>query len=187
VFFGAPIAHNIDSRQVSGEIYRYSDNRIRNVGIEGIRGVATIDTSETAVVDGQTVFTDEDHAENFINFSRVRDAWAQNVTGQHLWLSTVIVNGVSRSITVANAESVAPASEVTGSKRYAFNANGCRFCFGLFNATQKEPRSSSRLRGQNVRGAHSYAGIQTHQFVINARSTLRTYQLGPGDARVENE
>jgi len=174
VFFDAPIAHNIDSRQVSGEIYRYTDNRIRNVGIEGIRGVATIDANETAVVNGQTVFTDEDHAENFINFSRVRDAWAQDVTGQHLGLSTVIVNGVSRSITVANAESVAPASEVTGGRRYAFNANGGQFL--LFRDLQSDQGRHDFITNSTFNGFNRGPNVFLNSTATNDFSNSGAHQ-----------
>ena len=174
IFLDAPVAHNIDSRLVSGEVYRYTDQRIRNVGIEGIRGVATIDTGQTATVDGQTVFTDQDHARNFINFSRVRDAWAKGVTGQHLSLSTVIVNGVSRSITVEDAESIAPASEVTGGERYAFNANGGQFL--LFQDLQSDQGRHDFITNSTFNGFNRGPNVFFDSVATNSFSNSGAHQ-----------
>ncbi|MEM1026525.1 MAG: hypothetical protein AAGJ38_00405 [Planctomycetota bacterium] len=127
VFIHAPIAHSIDSRVSTGTIQRYPERRISHVGIEGIRGTTVFDASETGVASGRPVFTDSDHAQDFIAFQEAKDSWARDVTGQHLSGSAVRVTGISRSITVKDSSYVDPVSPVTGGQRYAFNLNGGQF------------------------------------------------------------
>lgn len=155
LFVNAPIAHSIDSRNSGGTVYRYEDKRTNNVGVEGIRGVSEFDASETEVVEGTTQYVDEDHASSFITFHQVRDAWARDVTGQHLINATVQVNNVSRSITVEDARSLNPVSVVDGGRRYAFNTNG----------------------GQFVLMKDLFADQSRHAFVNN--STFGGYNRGP--------
>ncbi|MEM0914036.1 MAG: hypothetical protein AAGK09_05430 [Planctomycetota bacterium] len=124
VFVDAPLSHSIDSRLASGTIQHYTDRRIDHVGIENIRGTSIYDASETDVVDGRTVFVDEDHASTFISLTHAENAWVRNITAEHMKDSAVRVGGVSRSITVHDAKYVEPVSVVTGGRRYAFNMNG---------------------------------------------------------------
>ncbi|MEN1679721.1 MAG: hypothetical protein AAGJ46_09010 [Planctomycetota bacterium] len=123
VFLHAPISHSIDPRS-TGTVEHYTDRRVSNVGVQGIRGTSVFNSSETGVYDGRTQFDDEDHAQTFISFAHAEDSWAQNVTGEHLVDSTVDIGIVSRSITVEDAMFVEPVSVVTGGRRYAFNING---------------------------------------------------------------
>lgn len=123
IFINAPLSHSIDPLS-NGTIEHYSDRRLSNVGIEGIRGTSIFDPNETGVYNGRVQFDDEDHANTFIHFRHAEDSWARNVTGEHLISSTVDIGIVSRSITVEDAEYVSPVSEVTAGRRYAFNTNG---------------------------------------------------------------
>ncbi|MEO0587042.1 MAG: hypothetical protein AAF078_05325, partial [Planctomycetota bacterium] len=116
VFIDSPLSNSIDQRFGGGTIKHFSfPERIENVGIEGIRGISDYDTSNNQ---------DEDHAWNFVDFKRVEHGWVRNVTGQHFALSTVILRSTTTNITVEDAHSVEPISEVTGGRRYAFNTNG---------------------------------------------------------------
>jgi hypothetical protein len=123
VFIHAPLSHSIDPLS-TGTIERYSDRRVSNVGIQGIRGTSIFNANETGVYDGRPQFNDEDHASNFVQFSHAEDSWARDVTGEHLVNSAVVVGIVSRSITVENAGYINPVSIVTGGRRYAFLTNG---------------------------------------------------------------
>ncbi|TWU21342.1 hypothetical protein [Bythopirellula polymerisocia] len=123
VFINAPLSHSIDPLS-NGTIEHYTDKRVSNVGIQGIRGTSIFDASETGVYDGRTQFDDEDHASNFVQFSHAEDSWATDITGEHLSGSAVAIGIVSRSITVQDAKYLSPVSEITGGRRYAFNING---------------------------------------------------------------
>ena len=52
--------------------------RIEQVGIENLRGVSEFDDSEKDE-SREDEFIDEDHAWNFVVFSRVQNAWARNI------------------------------------------------------------------------------------------------------------
>lgn len=116
VFIDSPLSNSIEQQYGDGTIQHFSfPQRIDNVGVEGIRGISNYDTSDP---------TDEDHAWNFIDFKRVEHGWVRDVTGQHFALSTVILRETTTNITVQDAHSVDPISQITGARRYAFNTNG---------------------------------------------------------------
>lgn len=127
IFLDAPVANSIDSRDSSGTVYKYTDQRIENLGIENIRGVSDYDAAEVSSYAGQTIYTDEDHADTFIAMSRVKNGFVRNVTAEHFIEAAVRVNGVAKNITVENAKSLAPVSTIDGSRRYAFDMNGGQF------------------------------------------------------------
>lgn len=115
VFLDAPLAHSLEQRFGGGTMASYTHNRINNIGVESIRG------------DGQKVFvssTNENHANDFIRMNSVEDAWVHNITGEHLVHGTVKLEVQSKSITVRDAASVDPISQITGSRRYPFNIQG---------------------------------------------------------------
>lgn len=123
VFLHAPISHSIDPRS-DGTVEHYTDRRVSNVGVQGIRGTSVFNANETGVYSGRVQFDDEDHASVFVSFAHAEDSWARDVTGEHLTSSAVAIGIVSRSVTVEGAKYVEPVSIVTGGRRYAFNING---------------------------------------------------------------
>lgn len=124
VFINAPLAHSINSEWADGTIRRYNDNRIENVGIQGIRGTTVFDSSETATINGVQTFTDEDHAWTFIDIKNSKNTWVKDVTSKFMAYATVQTGVASRSITVQDAKHYEPASQVIGGRRYAFLTNG---------------------------------------------------------------
>ena len=155
VFLDAPLAHSIDQRLTTGTMLKYSKDRLTHFGIENIAAVSDFDSSQTGTVNGQTVYTDEAHATNFVDFNVARDSWVRNVSAKNFINATVQVNGAARSITVEDATSLEPVSQVTGGRRYAFNMNGGQFIL--------------------MKDLHSEQG--RHDFVNN--STFSGFNRGP--------
>ncbi len=169
VFVHAPLSHNIDRRLGTGTIQRYHEDRISNIGIQRIRGTSIFNASETDEVQGKVVFTDEDHAKDFIFFDAVINAYASDVTGQHLSASAVAVGGLARSVTVQDAAYVEPVSLITGSRRYAFLTDG-QFVLQKNLETNQARRAfinNSTFGGFN-RGPNVFLnGIATDSFVLS--------------------
>lgn len=167
VFLHAPISHSIDRRLAEGSVELYNDSRIDHVGIANIRGKSIYDASQTATVDGRRVFTDENHASNFILFAHAKDCWATGITGQHLRSSTVAIGIVSRSITVENASHLDPVSQITGGRRYAFDTNGCLILMKdlTVDSARRAFINNSTFNGFN-RGPNVFlSGVATNSFV----------------------
>jgi len=113
IFFNAPIVNSLEQQYGGGQVYRLNDPRITNVGIEQIRGTSDFASN-----------TDENHARNFIQLRAVKDAWVRNITGEHFVYATVFADPRSKAVTVQDARSLDPKSQITGGRRYAFNIEG---------------------------------------------------------------
>ena len=113
VFFDAPIMHSFDQQFGGGYVFRHTFNRIRNIGIENLRGKSDF-----------TSPIDEEHARTFIDLRAVEDAWVRDVTGQHFIYATVLASTRSKRVTVENAASLDPISRVAGGRRYPFTIDG---------------------------------------------------------------
>ena len=109
----APLMMALDQRYGGGRVFKYTFDRIEEVGIEGIRGVSEFASD-----------VDEDHSWTFIRLNAVRDAWVRDVTGKHFAYATVWASGRSLRATVENASSLEPKSQITGGRRYAFTTDG---------------------------------------------------------------
>lgn len=149
VFVDAPLANSFDAQFGGGTLREYTwGGAIENIGIENLRG----DTDFTSS-------TDEDHAWEFIsiggsqNSSRAQNVWVRNIAAAHFGDSAVVANPGSKWVTVDNAISESPVSEITGSRRYTYDLSGE---LGLVtNAQADEGRhdfvnNSTRPAGPNV-------------------------------------
>ena len=82
----APMGNAFEREYGGGWVLKYEYlGRIEQVGIENLRGVSEFDDSEKDE-SREDEFIDEDHAWNFVVFSRVQNAWARNITSVQLWL-----------------------------------------------------------------------------------------------------
>ncbi len=120
VFVDAPLATSFEQQYGGGTIRRYSwNNAIENIGIENLRGDADFDSP-----------TDEDHAWEFIsigagqNSDRAQNVWVRDITALHFGDSAVVANPSAKWVTVDNATSLEPVSEITGSRRYTYDLSG---------------------------------------------------------------
>ncbi len=138
----APIFTAIDARWGGGELLKYNDNRIENVGIENLRGISdydpTVRTTTYGNMDrdklekenqyqGEAYYSDENHYFNFISFTNAKNAWVRHVTALHFAYSAIITNGGTKWITVQDCQSIEPVSVRAGGRRFTFKMNG-QFC-----------------------------------------------------------
>ena len=144
VFINAPVMHALDQQYGTSTIFKYTyAERIENVGVENIRGKSVFSGA-----------TDENHAASFIVIREAQDVWVRNITGQHFIYATVHAAGQSMRVTVDDAQSLDPVSQITGGRRYPFNIDG-QFVL-MRNLFSEEGRhdfvnnSSWRNRGPNV-------------------------------------
>lgn len=165
----APIACAIDPRWGGGALVRSRDEaRIERCGVEHLRAVAVFDRSKTAVHNGEKVFVDEEHANYFVSFAAVKNAWARRLSTVGFYHGPTSVGRDAKWVTVEDCTSLAPVSQITGGRRYPFGVDGqltlvqrCRsdrarhaFVFG------------SRVPGPNVFlecvSTHDYASSEPH-------------------------
>jgi hypothetical protein len=140
VFFDAPLVNSLESQYGGATVSRHSFNRTTNVGIESLRG------------NGQAVLTtptDENHGYSFVVMQDTADSWVRNITGQRLVYATVAVESLSRNITVDDAVSIEPISQITGSRRYPFYMNGQ---FTLMKNLSSDEGRHDFVNGSSSRG-----------------------------------
>ncbi|HRI78703.1 MAG TPA: hypothetical protein PLR06_04130 [Cyclobacteriaceae bacterium] len=136
----APIFTAIDAKWGGGEILKYEDTRIEQIGIENLRGISEYDPSIRTVAygnmdrgnfddpkvryEGEEYFSDENHYANFINFGNAKNVWVRNITALHFVNSVVLVNAGTKWVTVQDCESREPVSVRAGGRRFTFQING---------------------------------------------------------------
>jgi len=129
----------IDARWGGGEILKYNDERIDQVGVENLRGVSEYNPSVRTRAygnmdrdnlgaefqyEGEEYFSDENHLRNLINISNSKNAWVRNISALHFVSSVVQSNAGSKWITVQDCESREPVSQRWGGRRFTFQMNG---------------------------------------------------------------
>lgn len=117
VFIDAPITTALDAQWGGGTIRTYnSPNKIRNVGVENLRG-QSLDTREE---------TNELRTPSFIRFTRVDDGFVRTVETRHFPYASVITSeaDATQHISVDGVNSRLPSGEVTGGRRYTFDMEG---------------------------------------------------------------
>jgi hypothetical protein len=118
VFLNAPLVCALEQVYGGGQIWKYAwSGRIRNVGIEQIRGVSDYAAAE-----------DEDHGWMFIEFRSCEDCWARDITSQYFGYACVGLLGGAQSVTVADCQALDPISQATGGRRYAFVIDDAELC-----------------------------------------------------------
>jgi hypothetical protein len=162
VTIDAPIFCAIESRWGGGELTKYTDDRIEQVGIENLRGVSEYDPAvrqknygnmDRDKLDpkyqyqGDEYFSDENHYFNFINITNAKNVWVRNMTALHFGSSVVQANASSKWVTVQDCESWEPVSVRMGARRFTYQMNG-QFCLVQRCFSQK--------------GRHSFV-LQSHE------------------------
>ena len=94
--------------------------RITQSGVENLRLTSTYDQSNPK---------DENHCWNAIEIDNVEDAWVRRVEFRHFAGSAVFITDNSRRITVEDAKSFAPVSEIGGQRRNTFFTLGGQCLF----------------------------------------------------------
>lgn len=161
-----PVFTAIESRWGGGELVKYSDERIEQVGIENLRGISEYDPTvrtnaygnmdrtsfdDPAVrYEGDEYFSDENHYFNFINITNAKNVWVRNMSALHFGSSVVQANPGTKWVTVQDSESREPVSIRMGARRFTFQMNG-QFCLVQRCFSQKG-RHSFVLQGSEASG-----------------------------------
>ena len=152
----APIMDIIDPVYSTGELVKFTDNRINNCGIENMR-ISSIYASAT----------DENHGWEAVAFDNIYNAWAKNLEVYYFGYSAVHINSDASFITVDACKMYDPKSIIDGGRRYSFNVDGQR-CL-VQNCITRNGRhdyvNGSRTCGPNV--------------FYNSSSTIQHSDIGP--------
>jgi hypothetical protein len=152
----APIMDIIDPLYSTGELVKFTDNRIYNCGIENMRISSNYATS-----------TDENHGWEAVSFDKIYNSWAKNLEVYYFGYSAVHINSDASFITVDGCKMYDPKSTIDGGRRYSFNVDGQR-CL-VQNCSTRNGRhdyvNGSRTCGPNV--------------FYNSSSTLQHSDIGP--------
>lgn len=137
----APIMDVIDPVYSTGELMKYTSNRIEKCGIENMR-ISSYYASDT----------DESHGWTAVSFANIVNAWARNIEVYYFGYSAVHITGTASWVTVDSCKMLDAKSIITGSRRYSFNVDGQRNL--VTNCTTKNGRhdyvNGSRTCGPNV-------------------------------------
>lgn len=152
----APIMDIIDPVYSTGELVKFTDNRINNCGIENMRISSTYASS-----------TDENHGWEAVAFDKIYNSWAKNLEVYYFGYSAVHINSNASFITVDACKMYDAKSTIDGGRRYSFNVDGQR-CL-VQNCITRNGRhdyvNGSRTCGPNV--------------FYNSSSTIQNSDIGP--------
>lgn len=161
----AAIFTAIETRWGGGDIVKYIDKRIEQVGVENLRGVSEYDPSVRTKnygnmdrdkldpkfqYQGDEYFSDENHYANFINFTNTKNGWIRNMTALHFVSSVVQANAGTKWITVQDCESREPVSVRAGGRRFTYQMNGQ--CCLVQRCFSQKGRHSFVLQGAEASG-----------------------------------
>jgi hypothetical protein len=166
----APVFCAIEERWGGGEIIAFDDSgRIRESGVENLRGISSFDKSVTALYgrEKEKYLSDEKHASDMVAIEAANDCWVRGVSALHFSFACVNV-GRTRHITVEDCDCREMVSEITGSRRYCFSVNGQRTlvqrCTG--DTGRHDFVVGARVAGPNVfhdcKAGRSFATSEPH-------------------------
>jgi hypothetical protein len=121
----APITCAVETKWGGGVVLEFRDQRIRNVGVENLRGVSAFNRQVTALYgrEKEKYQSDEDHAWSFVSIDNACDAWVRRITALHFGYACVEVRR-ARQVTVEDCDCREMVSVITGSRRYPFVLGG---------------------------------------------------------------
>ncbi len=183
-----PIFTSVDERWGGGEVYKYDDARIENIGVENLRGISEYDPSVRTTMygnmdrddldrefyyQGNEYYSDENHYAVFINISNAKNAWVRNMCALHFVNSVVQVNAGSKWITVQDCESREPVSQRWGGRRFTYQMNG-QMCL-VQRCLSHKGRHSFVMQGQEANGnvyrkceaTFPYSSSEPHNHWVN--------------------
>lgn len=149
-----PLTNALQKEFGGGTVYKYTfHDRIEQCGVENIYGTSLYNDRIKTVHNGMRskenpageYCSDEKHANIFVNFLAVENAWIRNVSVEHFDCCVQASTG-SKFITAQDLSATHPISIITGGRRYAYSISGGQMC--LFQ--------------------RCYASHHRHQFVLGA-------------------
>ena len=129
----------IDTRWGGGEILKYNDDRIEQVGVENLRGISEYDPSVRTRAygnmdrddlgsnfryEGDEYYSDENHLSTLVSISNSKNVWVRNISALHFVNSVIQSNAGTKWITVQDCESREPVSQRWGGRRFTYQMNG---------------------------------------------------------------
>lgn len=139
-----PMVDTIEDGFGGGAVYRVDHGgRVQQSGVEDLRVISEFDHD-----------TDEQHAWSAVVLRRASNCWVRGITAVHLGYAAVSIEDRSSFNTVQDSAFVDPVSQVTGSRRYAFNLAGASTGNLFQRCYAREARhdfvSGARTTGPNV-------------------------------------
>lgn len=165
-----PVVNALQKEFGGATIYKYNfPERISHCGIENMYGMSLYDESVKAVEKSTGEYcSDEKHANVFVYFNAVENAWVRKVAVEHfdccVWTTLY-----AKYITGEDLSAIKPISVITGGRRYAYSV------WGQMNLFQRCYSSHHRhefvlgasVAGPNAfvdgRGDMSFASSEPHQ------------------------
>lgn len=137
-----PVVMQMDQKYGAPELYKYTfDGRIAEVGVENL-----------ILKSNYASDTDEEHSWIGVNFDKVENSWARDITTYFFANTAVNLNDEAKNITVMDCECFDAKSIITGGRRYSFNCNGQQ-CL-VMNCRSTDGRhdyvTGARVFGPNV-------------------------------------
>ena len=156
-----PIMNAIEQQWGGGRIYACQDpGRINNIAIENLRAVSFWKPNEEGVDDTR-------HADRFLDFDNVKNAWVRNVTVEHFYSTngSFSTGRGSKGITFKNSSTlVADRSYYAGT---GYDSSGRTYGpTGVYVG-----RYGWRLQGQGALVIGAYAINSRHAYSLGARVT----------------
>jgi len=122
----APIMCAIERQWGGGDVAVFDDSRrVRNSGVENLRGVSEFDKSVTALYgrEKEKYLSDEKHAKTLVAMDQANDCWVRGVSALHFSFACVHLQR-TRQVAVQDCDCREMVSEITGSRRYCFCVGG---------------------------------------------------------------
>lgn len=120
-----PVVMETSYEYGGGWLIRCNWDRISGSGVENMHLDTEFNESEK---DSNGRWCDENHAWSAVIIRAAEHCWVRNVTSSHFAFATVHHATGSKNITVENCHGYMPVSEITGSRRYAFQFSGAQLC-----------------------------------------------------------
>lgn len=165
----APLVCAIESRWGGGEIRKFRDERISQVGVEHIYFDSEYDKSKKDSEGGKKYESDEEHSERPLMFVNVKNCWARDLTAIHFYHGLVNAGNGSKWITVQDCSALDMVSVITGGRRYPFSMGGGQLIL-MQRCHSREARHAfvfgARVCGPNVfldcRSEKDHASSEPH-------------------------
>jgi hypothetical protein len=162
----APITTAIDKKFGGGHIKSYQwAERVKNCGIENIALESSYNSENVK---------DEEHCWNAVSFENARDCWVRQVTFRHFAGSAVAAYETASRITVEDALSFEPVSEIGGLRRYTFYNRGQQ---NLFQRLYAEHGYHDFSTGMCAAGPNAFVQCKSH-LPYNFSGTVDSWASG---------
>ncbi len=157
-----PIVMAMETNYGGGQIYKFTSNRIKEIGIEDMYLQSAY---RPAVLkswgdpNNPAHYTyDEQHGWHAVYIQRTENAWVKNITAQYFGFSAVTVDYLAKCVTVIDSKCINAQSNITGSRRYSFNTGQAHLC--LFKNLETTDGRHDFVSGNQNCGPHVFTNCK---------------------------